>query len=232
MKTIGILGGMSWESSSVYYQLLNREVQKRLGGVHSARLLLYSFDFDEMAALQRAGRWDEANARMAAVASDLARAGADFLVIACNTMHCATPDIARAVPLPLLHIADPLGAAIARAGLRRIGLLGSQHTMEQDGIIRGRLRDAYGIEVLTPGGEDAAETSRVIYEELVRGQFLESSRAAYRGIIARLAARGAEGIVLGCTELPLLVKPEDSAVPLFDTTTLHAMAVVDFALAD
>ncbi|HEX4302995.1 MAG TPA: aspartate/glutamate racemase family protein [Rhizomicrobium sp.] len=232
MKTIGILGGMSWESSSVYYQLLNREVQKRLGGVHSAKLLLYSFDFDEMSVLQRAGRWDEANARMAAVASDLAGAGADFLVIACNTMHCATPDMARAVSLPLLHIADPLGAAIKRAGMRRIGLLGSQYTMEQDGVIRGRLRDAYDIEVLTPGGDDAAEVSRVIYEELVRGQFLDTSRAAYRGIIARLIARGAQGIVLGCTELPLLVKPEDSSVPLFDTTTLHAMAAVDYALAD
>ncbi len=232
MKTIGILGGMSWESSSVYYQLLNREMQKRLGGVHSARLLLYSFDFDEMATLQRTARWDEANARMASVAADLARAGADFLVIACNTMHCATPAMEQATSLPLLHIADPLGKAIRQAGLSRVGLLGSAHTMEQDGILRGRLRDTYGIDILTPKGDDAAETSRVIYEELVRGRFLDTSRAAYRAIIARLVEQGAQGIILGCTELPLLVKPEDCAVPLFDTTTLHAMAIVDYALAD
>jgi aspartate racemase len=193
---------------------------------------MYSFDFDEMALLQRAGRWDEANARMAAVAADLARAGADFLVIACNTMHCATPQMAQATPLPLLHIADPLGRALQRAGLTRVGLLGSQHTMEQDGILRGRLRDTYGIDILTPKGADAAEVSRVIYEELVRGKFLDASRAVYRQIIARLVAQGARGIILGCTELPLLVKPDDSAVPLFDTTTLHAMAIVDFALAD
>jgi aspartate racemase len=230
MKTIGILGGMSWESSSVYYQLLNREVQKRLGGVHSAKLLLYSFDFAEMAVLQQAGRWEEANALMARVAAMLAGAGADVLLIACNTMHCATPEMEKAAPLPLLHIADPLGKAIQKAGLTRVGLLGSQYTMEQDGVIRGRLRDVYGIEVLIPTGSDAAETSRVIYEELVRGKFLESSRAAYRGIIARLVAEGAQGIILGCTELPLLIKPEDSTVPLFDTTTLHAMAAVDYAL--
>lgn len=231
MKTIGILGGMSWESSAIYYQLLNREVQKRLGGVHSAKLLLYSFDFDEMSALQQAGKWDEANALMTRVASDLAKAGADFLLIACNTMHCATPQMEKAVRLPLLHIADPLGKAIDRAGLRRVGLLGSRYTMEQDGIIRGRLQARYGVDVITPDGDDAAEVSRVIYEELVRGKFLESSRAAYARIIARLIARGAQGIVLGCTELPLLVKPEDSAVPLFDTTTLHALAAVDYALS-
>ena len=230
MKTIGILGGMSWESSSVYYQLLNREVQKRLGGVHSARLLLYSFDFAEMAALQQAGQWDAANALMARVAATLAGAGADVLLIACNTMHCATPAMEKAAPLPLLHIADPLGKAIRAAGLSRVGLLGSQYTMEQDGVLRGRLRDVYGVDILTPAGADAAETSRVIYEELVRGKFLESSRAAYRGIIARLIAEGAQGIILGCTELPLLIKPEDSAVPLFDTTTLHAMAAVDYML--
>jgi aspartate racemase len=231
MKTIGILGGMSWESSAVYYRLLNREVQARLGGVHSAKLLLYSFDFDEMMALQHAGRWDEANQWMARAASTLESAGADFLLIACNTMHCATPEMQKAVRLPLLHIADPLGAAIERAGLGRVGLVGSRYTMEQDGIVRGRLRDGYGIDVLTPEGDDAAEASRVVYEELVRGQFLDSSRARYRDIIARLVARGAQGIILGCTELPLLVQPEDSAVPLFDTTTLHAMAAIDLALA-
>lgn len=231
MKTIGILGGMSWESSAVYYQLLNREVQKRLGGVHSAKLLLYSFDFAQMSELQRSARWAEADALMAGVAASLQKAGADFLLIACNTMHCSTPRMAKASSLPLLHIADPLGKAIDRAGMRRVGLLGSAYTMEQDGIIKGRLRDHYGVDVITPQGEDAAETSRIIYEELVRGKFLDASRANYRAIIARLIAAGAEGVILGCTELPLLIKQEDSAVPLFDTTTLHALAAVDMALA-
>jgi aspartate racemase len=231
MKTIGILGGMSWESSAVYYQLLNREVQKRLGGVHSAKLLLYSFDFDEMSRLQRSGAWEEANALMARVAADLAKAGADFLLIACNTMHSAAPQMEKATRLPLLHIADPLGQAIGRAGLRRVGLLGSRFTMEEDGIVKGRLRGRYGVDIVTPSGADADEVSRVIYEELVRGKFLDSSRAAYARIIARLIGQGAEGIVLGCTELPLLVKPGDSAVPLFDTTALHALAAVDLALA-
>ena len=231
MKTIGMIGGMSWESSNVYYQQINREVQKRLGGVHSAKFLIYSFDFDEMAALQSAARWAEANALMVKVAQDLAQAGADFLLIACNTMHCATPEIEKAVRLPLLHIADPLGAAIKRADLKRVGCVGSKYTMESDSVLRGRLRDRYGLDVIVPQGEDAAEASRVIYEELVRGKFLESSRARYRAIIAKLVAEGAEGIILGCTELPLLLKPEDCAVPMFDTTALHTSAAVDFALS-
>jgi aspartate racemase len=231
MKTIGMIGGMSWESSSVYYQQINREVQKRLGGVHSAKFLIYSFDFDEIAALQSAARWAEANALMVKVAQDLAQAGADFLLIACNTMHCATPEIEKAVRLPLLHIADPLGAAIKRADLKRVGCVGSKYTMESDSVLRGRLRDRYGLDVIVPQGEDAAEASRVIYEELVRGKFLESSRARYRAIIAKLVAEGAEGIILGCTELPLLLKPEDCAVPMFDTTALHTSAAVDFALS-
>ena len=231
MKTIGMLGGMSWESSAVYYQLINREVQKRLGGVHSAKILIYSFDFDEMSVLQLAGQWDKANARMAQVAETLAQAGADFLLIACNTMHIATPDMEKAARLPLLHIADPLGKAIERTGMSRVGLLGSRYTMENDGIIRGRLKERFGVDVVTPQGEDADEVSRVIYEELVRGKFLDSSRRRYREIIAKLIAKGAQGIILGCTELPMLVKPEDSTVPLFDTSTLHAMAAVDMALA-
>jgi aspartate racemase len=231
MKTIGMIGGMSWESSSVYYQEINREVQKRLGGVHSAKFLIYSFDFDEMAQLQAANRWAEANALMVTTAQDLARAGADFLLIACNTMHCATPEIEKAVHLPLLHIADPLGAAIKRADLKRVGLVGSKYTMQSDDVLRGRLRERYGLSVIVPEGEDAADASRVIYEELVRGKFLDFSRARYRAIIARLVAQGAQGVILGCTELPLLVKPEDSPVPLFDTTALHTMAAVDLALA-
>lgn len=231
MKTIGMIGGMSWESSTTYYQLINRQVQTRLGGVHSAKFLIYSFDFDEMAALQKAGEWNKANGRMADVAAGLEKGGADFLLIACNTMHSATREIERATRIPLLHIADPLGAAIDRARMTRVGLLGSRFTMEMDGIIRGRLKDRYGVSVVTPDGDDAQEVSRVIYEELVRGKFLETSRAAYRKIIAKLVAAGAQGIILGCTELPLLVKPEDSSVPLFDTTALHTAAAVDMALA-
>jgi aspartate racemase len=189
-----------------------------------------SFDFAEIAPLQKAGKWVEANARMAAAAVDLERAGADFIIMCCNTMHSATETIEQEVKVPFLHIADPLGAAIRARGFKRVGLLGSQFTMEHDDIIRGRLSSRYNVEVLTPERDDAEEVSRVIYDELVRGQFLDASRARYREVIARLVARGAEGVVLGCTELPLLVKPEDATVPLFDTTTLHAMAAVEFAL--
>ncbi len=231
MKTIGMLGGMSWESSAVYYRVLNREVQARLGGVASAKTILHSFDFAEISALQRPGSWDEANRRMAEAAQGLERAGADFVIMCCNTMHCATPEIEKAIRVPFLHIADPLGAAIDRVRMRRVALLGSNHTMEQDGILLGRLKNRYGLDVIVPEGEDAAEVSRVIYEELVRGQFLDASRAKYRAVIGRLVARGAEGVILGCTELPLLVMPEDCAVPLFDTTTLHATAAIDRALA-
>src|ERR1041384_842854 len=231
MKTIGMIGGMSWESSSVYYQQINREVQKRLGGVHSAKFLIYSFDFDEMATLQAEGRWAEANAMMVKGAHDLANAGADFLLIACNTMHCATSEMEKAVPLPHHHLPDPLGKAIKTADLKRVGLVGSKYTMESDSVLRGRLRDRFGLDVIVPDGEDAAEASRVIYEELVRGKFLEPSRARYRAIIAKLVAQGAQGIILGCTELPLLLKPEDCAVPMFDTTALHTAAAVDFALS-
>jgi aspartate racemase len=225
-----MLCGMSWESSAVYYQLINREVQRRIGGVHSAKLLMHSFDFGEIAPIQSTDDWSEANRAMAEAATGLERSGADAVIMCCNTMHCATPDIERALHVPFLHIADPLGKALNAAGLRRVALLGTSHTMARNDIIRGRLKERYDISVLTPDGDDAAEVSRVIYEELVRGQILPRSRARYRDIIAGLAAKGAEAVILGCTELPLLVQPADAAIPLFDTTTLHAMAAVDFAL--
>ena len=231
MKTIGMLGGMSWESSAVYYRLLNREVQKRLGGIHSAKTLMHSCDFAEMAELQGSGRWDEAHDRMSTIAVNLAKSGADFIVICCNTMHTAAEQMERAARIPLLHIADPLGEALRRASAKHPALLGSRHTMERDDILRGRLKSRFGIEVMVPEGADAAEVNRVIYEECTRGQFLETSRARYREIVARLVAKGADSIILGCTELPLLVQPEDATVPLFDTTTLHAMAAVDRALS-
>jgi aspartate racemase len=231
MKTIGMFGGMSWESSAVYYRIINREVQKRLGGPHSAKTLMYSFDFAEMSELQGAHRWAEADDRMTTAAVTLEKGGADMLIICCNTMHCSSAPMESALRIPLLHIADPLGRAIKAAGHSRPALLGSEFTMEQDNILRGRLRSDYGVDVITPEGADAQEVNRVIYEELVRGKFLESSRAAYRDIIAKLVAKGADSVILGCTELPLLVMTEDSAVPLYDTTTLHATAAVDMALS-
>lgn len=230
-KTIGMIGGMSWESSTTYYQVINREVQKRLGGVHSAKIILESYDFAEMDVLQRAGRWADASAMMEETGRRLARAGADFLMICCNTMHIVADAVQKASGLPLLHIADPLGEAIRARGIKRVGLLGSCFTMEKAGIISGRLEEKFGIASLVPGDEDRVAVDQVIQQELVRGRFLEPSRAAYRAVMAKLVERGAEGIVLGCTEIPLLVGPEDASVPTFDTTTLHALAAVDLALS-
>ena len=230
MKTIGMIGGMSWESSRLYYEIVNREIQKRLGGVHSAKLLLHSFDFDEIAALQRGGRWQEATARMADAGVRLARGGADFLIICCNTMHLMADEVEKAAGIPLLHIADPPGAKIKADGHSRVGLIGSCFTMEDDGILKGRLALRYGIETIVPAKADAAEIDRVILEELVCGRLLPSSRESYREIMARLVAAGAKGIILGCTEIPLLVTPDDAAVPLYDTTALHAIAAAATAL--
>ncbi|HEY5339364.1 MAG TPA: aspartate/glutamate racemase family protein, partial [Rhizomicrobium sp.] len=224
MKTIGMIGGMSWESSAVYYQLMNREAQKRLGGVHSAKTLMYSFDFGEISALQAAGKWDEATDRMATVGATLSKGGADFVMICCNTMHRMADAVEKAARVPLLHIADPLGAKIAADGAKRVGLLGSRFTMEDDRIIAGRLKAKFGLDIVVPNEVDRATVDGIIQNELCRGQFLEPSRAAYRDVMARLADDGCEGIILGCTEIPLLVKDGDARVPLYDTTTLHAMA--------
>jgi aspartate racemase len=231
MKTIGMIGGMSWESSALYYRIINREAQTRLGGVHSARTLMFSFDFAEMAALQREGKWREADDRMAAAAVTLEKAGADLLIICCNTMHCSADAIESAARIPLLHIADPLGEAIKQSGFTRPALLGSRHTMERDDILQGRLKSRYGLSVLTPDGADAAFVDRVIFEELVRGRFEDSTRTSYAGVIGRLVEQGADSVIMGCTEIPLLLKPEDSAVPMFDTAKLHALAALDLALA-
>ena len=231
MKTIGMLGGMSWESTAVYYRLMNREVQERLGGVHSARTLMYSFDFDEIAVLQSADKWSDIADRLITAATGLARGGADFLMICCNTQHLVAAEIERAAGLPLLHIADPLGEAIVAKGIRRAGLIGTCYTMEKGGVIADRLKQKFGTEITVPDAQDRAEVHRIIFDELSRGQFRDSSRAVLRGVMTRLVARGAEGIILGCTELPMLVKDEDASIPLFDTTTLHAMAAVDRALA-
>jgi aspartate racemase len=230
MKTIGMLGGMSWESSTVYYQLINREVQRRLGGVHSAKALMYSFDFGEIEALQSAGRWDEASDYLADVGRRLAVGGADFVMICCNTMHLMADAVERAAGVPLLHIADPLGEAIRAKGLKRVGLVGSCHTTEKGGIIIDRLREKFGLEIVVPDAADRAEIHRIIVEEMCQGKFLDSARDTHRRVMADLVARGAEGVILGCTEIPILVKPEDASVPLFDTTTLHALAAVELAL--
>jgi len=230
MKTIGMLGGMSWESTAVYYRLMNRAVVERMGGLHSAKMLMHSFDFGEIAVLQTADKWDEIGDRLIIAATGLAQAGADFLMICCNTQHLVAADIERAVPLPLLHIADPLGEAIAAKGSRRAGLIGTRYTMEKGGVIADRLKEKFGIDIVVPQADDRAEVHRIIFDELSRGQFLESSRAALGAVMARLVARGAEGIILGCTELPMIVQPEDASVPTFDTTTLHALAAVNMAL--
>lgn len=228
-QVIGLIGGMSWKSSAEYYRLINEGVRERLGGLHSARCLMWSFDFADIEVLQRTDRWREAADLMVDAARRLERGGADFLVIATNTMHIAAPQIEAAVRLPLLHIADPTAERIKSAGLRRVALLGTAFTMERD-FYKGRLVEQHGLEVLVPDAPDRATVHRIIYEELVQGRILDSSRAAYRAVIGRLAARGAEAIILGCTEIMLLVGPEDSPVPLYDTTGLHAEAAVARAL--
>ncbi|GAA4479611.1 aspartate/glutamate racemase family protein [Gluconacetobacter asukensis] len=230
MRMIGLIGGMSWESSAEYYRILNQGVRDRLGPTASARCLLWSFDFSEIEALQHRNDWEGLTARMVDAARRLEAAGADMLLICTNTMHRMAPDIQAAVRIPLLHIADPTAAHIKAAGFRKVGLLGTAFTMEQ-AFYKDRLSGHHGLDVLVPGAQDRAEVHRIIYEELVAGTVSPASRAIYREIIARLVEDGAEAIILGCTEIMLLVRPEDSPVPLFDTTALHAQAAVAEALA-
>jgi aspartate racemase len=228
MKTIGLLGGMSWESTVPYYQIINRTIAARLGGLHSAKLLLHSVDFDEIEVLQRTDRWDEAGRLLADAAAGLEGAGAEFLVLCTNTMHKVTPAIEARVRIPLLHIADATAEVILRQGLRRIGLLGTRFTMEQD-FYRSRL-EARGLEVLVPCEADRLRVHEVIFQELCLGRIEPASRESYRRILGDLVAAGVEGIILGCTEISLLVQPEDAAVPLFDTTQIHAQAAAFRAL--
>ena len=230
MKTIGLLGGMSWESTLPYYRHINEAVRERLGGLHSARLVLYSLDFHEIEALQRQGDWAAAGTLLADAARRLESAGADFLLLCTNTMHKVADAIEAASALPLLHIADPTAAAIQAAGLQRVGLLGTRFTMEQP-FYRERLEDRHGIQVLVPDEPDRAEVHRVIYEELCRGVVSEVSRQAYRQVITRLVARGAQAVILGCTEIGLLVREDDAEVPLFDTCVLPAQAAAERALS-
>jgi aspartate racemase len=230
MRYLGLLGGMSWESTAEYYRLLNRAVAERCGGFHSAPLLLHSFDFAEIAALQAAGDWDRAGAALGQAAAGLERAGAEAIVLTANTMHHVASAIEAAVSVPLLHIVDPTGAALQAAGVRRAGLLGTRYTMELP-FWRERATEHFGVDVVVPAAEDRAVVHRVIYEELVRGRIEPRSRVAYVDVIARLTDRGAEAVVLGCTEIPLLIGAADSPLPVFDTTALHAEAAVAFCLA-
>ena len=226
---IGLIGGLSWESSAQYYRLINEAVRERLGGVASARVLMWSFDFAPIETLQHQGRWPELARRLADAARALEAGGADFLVLCTNTLHREADTIEAAVHIPLLHIADPTAQAIKAAGLTRVGLLGTAFTMEHD-FYRGRLEKQHGLEVLVPEADDRAAVHEIIYRELVAGQVLDASREVYRAVIARLVERGAQAVILGCTEIMLLVGQADSSVPVFDTTQLHALAAVERAL--
>jgi len=229
MRTIGIIGGMSWESTAVYYRRINEEVKAALGGLHSAKLVLYSVDFQEIERMQMCGDWLTAGDLLVATARALESAGADFLVLATNTMHKVAATIERAVGIPLLHIADATGAAIRDAGISRVGLLGTRFVMEEN-FYGERLQERFGIEVVVPDAAARALVHRVIYEELCLGEIRDESREEYRRIIAGLVAQGAQAVVLACTEISMLVDHADASVPLFDTTDIHVRAAVAKAL--
>ena len=229
MKTIGMIGGISWESSATYYRLTNTLVRERLGGNANAKSVLLTVEFPEVVALQEAGDWETLSAMMQACARHLEQAGADCLLLCANTMHKVAPAVERAVRIPLIHVVDVTAAAIRAAGIKRVGLLGTRYVMEQ-AFYRERL-EQNGVETIIPGDEDRAMLHRVIFDELTQGVLRDESRQAYREVIERLAVEGAEGIILGCTEISMLIKPTDVALPIFDTTALHAAAAVEFALA-
>jgi aspartate racemase len=229
MKTIGLIGGMSWESTIPFYRIINQTIAQRLGGFHSARLLLHSVDFDDYEPLQRSGDWNAAGALLAEAARGLEASGADFLVVCSNTMHKVIDDVEAVIRIPVLHVVDPTATAIINAGHAKVGLLGTRFTMEQD-FYRERLA-ARGLQVLIPHADDRDTVHHIIYQELCKGVVSDSSRQAYREIMARLVAQGATAIILGCTEISLLVDAGDASVPLFDTTRLHAVATAEQALS-
>jgi aspartate racemase len=231
MKVIGLIGGMSWNSTLEYYRIINESFARRLGGLHSARLVLYNLDFDEIQRAQHKGRWDDTADILVAAGNALKRAGADFLVICTNTMHKVADDVEGKVGLPLLHIADVTGSAVKERGLYRIGLLGTRFVMNGS-FYQERLRDRFAIEVLVPAEADMDNIHQIIYDELCESKINASSRRVCVDIISKLVDKGAEGIVLGCTELPLLIQPGDIHAPIFDTTRLHAEAAANLALAD
>jgi aspartate racemase len=231
MKTIGLIGGMSCESTAEYYRIINEAVREKLGGLHSAKIVMYSFDFEEIGELQREKRWAEATDLMIHAAKRVERGGADFVLICTNTMHKMAEDVAASINIPLLHIVDATAGRIISLGFKKVGLLGSTFTMEED-FYKGRLEDKYGLGVLIPGEAERQVVHNVIFEELCQGKMKDSSRKQIKAIIHKLINNGAQGVILGCTELPLLVKQKDCSVPLFDTTTIHAKAAVDYAFED
>jgi aspartate racemase len=231
MKTIGLIGGMSWESSAEYYKIINETVKKRLGGLHSATLIMYSVDFEDIEKLQHAGEWDKATEFMVDAAQKVERGGADFVLICTNTMHKMADEVQHALNIPLLHIADATAAEIKAHNMNRVGLLGTRFTMEED-FYKKRLQENHGITTIIPEGDERTIVHDIIYDELCCGEIRESSRETYKIIIEHLIKRGAEGIILGCTEIPLLVSQKDSPVPVFDTTRIHAEAAVTLALTD
>jgi amino-acid racemase len=229
MKTIGLLGGMSWESSIEYYRIINETTKAKLGGLHSAKSLMYSVDFAEVEVLQHQGRWSESAKLLIGAAKNLENGGADIIVLCTNTMHKVAEDIQANVTIPFLHIADATAQRIKESGIQKIGLLGTRFTMEEE-FYKGRLSQKYGLNVCVPDAQGREIIHRVIYDELVLGKIEQHSREQYIDIIEQMASQGAEGIILGCTEIGLLVHQEDSRVPLFDTTRIHAEAAVEYAL--
>ena len=230
MRTIGLLGGMSWESTVPYYREINRVVAERLGGVHSARIVMWSVDFHDLEAFASAGDWADAGRILADRARRIEAAGADFLVLCTNTMHRVAPDIEAAIDIPLLHIADAVAAAVLEDGIRTVGLLGTRFTMDGP-FYRERLSFRHGLEVLVPPEDQRTTVDEVIFSELVHGEISEASRLRLKNVISDLAGRGAEGVILGCTEIGLLVRPEDAAIPVFDSAVIHARQAAELALA-
>ncbi len=230
MKTIGLIGGMSWQSSIEYYRILNEEINKRLGGLHSAKCILFSVDFDETQRLQKEGEWERAGQLLGEAAKSLELAGADFIIICTNTMHKVIHMIEPNLRIPILHIADATGSQIQKSEIRKVGLLGTKYTMEQD-FYKSRI-ESMGIQVLIPNMEEREYINRVIFEELCLGKIQSLSRDYYKQVIQKLISQGAEGIILGCTEIGLLIKSEDAEIPLFDTTKIHAIASIEKALQE
>ncbi|MCR3921539.1 MAG: aspartate/glutamate racemase family protein [Firmicutes bacterium] len=231
MKTIGLIGGMSWEASAVYYRIINELVRAHLGSTHSAKIIMYSFDFAEIEKLQEQGEWDKLTDIMIDIGQRLKNGGADFVVICANTMHKMADALVRQTGIPLLHIADAAAGEIRKNGLQKVALLGTKYTMEED-FYKARLAQKHGIEVIIPDQKEREVIHAVIFQELVQGKILQSSREAFQIIIEHLHSRGAEGVVLGCTEIPLLISQKDSLVPIFDTTQIHAEAAVALSLQE
>jgi aspartate racemase len=230
MKTIGLIGGMSWESSAEYYRIINQTVQERLGGLHSAQCILFSFDFQEIEHLQHQGAWEQLTELMIRAAQRLEGADAELLIICTNTMHKMAEEVQSSVSIPLVHIADATAKAVIEKGLDKVALLGTRFTMEED-FYKKRLREKYELEVIIPSESNREVIDNVIYTELCRGILHQSSREQFKAIIEKLASNGAQGVILGCTEIPLLIGQRDAEIPLFDTTRIHAQAAVEMALA-